>query len=195
MLFLNIKEWFDMLTMDDIVREGHPSLREVSKDVSLPPSDEDKATLQQMMEFLKNSQDEEIAEKYGLRAGIGIAAPQIAINKRMIAVYLIDDNETLHEFAWFNPKIISHSVEETYLENGEGCLSVDRDVPGYVPRYARIRVKATDLTGKEVKVKLKGLASIAVQHEIDHLDGIMFYDRINEEDPFKIPEGVPTNRE
>lgn len=181
-----------MITMDDIIREGNPVLREVAEAVTLPPSDEEKATLKSMMEFLINSQDEEIAQKYHLRPGIGLAAPQIGISKRMIAIYLDDDHGVLHQYALFNPKIISHSIEVTYLETGEGCLSVDRDVPGYVPRYARIKVKAFDLNNKEVTLKLKGLAAIAVQHEIDHLDGIMFYDRINDEDPFKIPEGVPT---
>lgn len=182
-----------MLTMEDVVREGHPSLRETSIEVELPPSKEDKKTLELMMEFLKNSQDDELAEKYQLRAGIGIAAPQIAVNKRMIAIYLVEEDETVHEYAWFNPKIMSHSVEKTYLESGEGCLSVDREVPGYVPRFARIKVKAYNLNGKEVTVKLRGLPAIAVQHEIDHLDGIMFYDRIDKEDPFKIPDGVPSD--
>jgi peptide deformylase len=181
-----------MITMDDIVREGNPILKAVAKEVSLPATDEDKATLKSMMEFLKNSQDEEMAEKYQLRAGIGIAAPQIGVSKRMIAIYLLDDHEQWHEYALFNPKVVSHSVEMTYLETGEGCLSVDRDVPGYVPRYARIKVKAFDLNNDEVTLKLKGLPAIAVQHEIDHLDGIMFYDRINKEDPFKIPDGVPS---
>ncbi len=54
-------------------------------------------------------------------------------------------------------KIISHSVERTYLQGGEGCLSVDREVPGYVPRYTRITVKATSINGEEVKLRLKGL--------------------------------------
>ncbi|HET6871866.1 MAG TPA: peptide deformylase [Sporolactobacillaceae bacterium] len=179
-----------MITMDDIIREGNPILRAVAKEVPLPPSDEDKKTLKAMMEFLVNSQDEEMAEKYHLRPGIGLAAPQIGVSKRMIAIYL-DDNGEWHEYALFNPKIISHSVEVTYLETGEGCLSVDRDVPGYVPRYARIKVKAYDLNNNEVTLKLRGLPAIAVQHEIDHLDGIMFYDRINKDDPFKIPDGVP----
>lgn len=181
-----------MITMDDIVREGHPILKAVAKVVPLPPTDEDKATLKAMMDFLKNSQDDEIAQKYHLRPGIGIAAPQIGVSKRMIAIYLLDDHDQWHEYALFNPKIVSHSVEMTYLETGEGCLSVDRDVPGYVPRYARIKVTAHDLENKEVNLKLRGLPAIAMQHEIDHLDGIMFYDRINKEDPFKIPDGVPT---
>lgn len=176
--------------MDDIVREGDPILRQVAEEVQIPASNEDKETLKKMMEFLINSQDEEIAEKYQLRAGIGLAAPQIGISKRMIAIYLTDDKDKLHQYALFNPKIISHSVEQTYLEGGEGCLSVDRDVPGIVPRKARIKVHAYDINNKEVTLRLKGLASIAVQHEIDHLDGIMFYDRIDKENPFKIPEGA-----
>ena len=78
-----------------------------------------------------------------------------------------------------NPKIVSHSVEKTYLASGEGCLSVDRDVEGYVPRYARITIKAFDLEGNEFKKRLKGLAAIAFQHELDHLNGVMFYDHID----------------
>lgn len=72
--------------------------------------------------------------------------------------------------------------------SGEGCLSVDREIPGYVPRYARITVKAVTLEGKEVKLRLKGYAAVVFQHEIDHLNGTMFYDRINKEDPFAQPD-------
>ncbi|MFC4617195.1 peptide deformylase [Camelliibacillus cellulosilyticus] len=179
-----------MLTMDDIIREGNPILRQKAHEVALPPQAEDINTLKNMLAFLKNSQDEEIAAKYHLRAGIGLAAPQIGITKRMIALYLTDEQDERHEYMLINPKIISHSVEQTYLEGGEGCLSVDRDVPGYVPRYARVKVKAYDINNKEVTLKLKGLAAIAIQHEIDHLDGILFYDHINQDDPFKIPDGV-----
>lgn len=175
-----------MLTMKDIVREGNPILRQIAKEVELPPSEEDKETLQKMLEYLINSQDEEIAKKYGLRPGIGLAAPQIGVSKRMIAVHCVDENGQLFSEGFFNPKIISHSVEETYLENGEGCLSVDREIPGIVPRYARITVKGTTLKGEEVTLRLKGILSIVFQHEIDHLNGIMFYDRIEGfEDPLK----------
>ncbi|MBO8155415.1 MAG: peptide deformylase [Bacillaceae bacterium] len=177
-----------MITMDDIVREGHPVLRQVAEEVSLPPSKEDIETLKEMLQFLKNSQDEEVAEKYNLRPGVGLAAPQIGLPKRMIAVHFTDFNEKEYSMGLFNPKIMSHSVEKTYLSTGEGCLSVDREVPGYVPRYARITVKGTDLDGNEVKLRLKGFAAIVFQHEIDHLNGIMFYDHINKEDPFQVPE-------
>jgi peptide deformylase len=179
-----------MITMEDIIREGNPILRQVAKDVPLPASDEEKDTLRKMLEFLKNSQNEEIAKKYGLRAGIGIAAPQIAMSKRMIALYLDDENGKHYEYMLFNPKIISHSVENTYLEGGEGCLSVDRDVPGFVPRHARVKVKAFDIDGHPVTLRLKGYPAVAIQHEIDHLDGILFYDHINKDDPFKIPDHV-----
>lgn len=167
-----------MITMKDIVREGNPILRQIAEEVKLPASEEDKNTLQKMLQFVINSQDEEIAKKYNLRPGIGLAAPQIGISKRMIAVHVVDENGELFSEGIFNPKIISHSVEETCLENGEGCLSVDREIPGQVPRYARITVKGTTLEGKEVTLRLKGILSIVFQHEIDHLNGIMFYDRI-----------------
>ncbi|MCM3586264.1 peptide deformylase [Mesobacillus maritimus] len=183
-----------MLTMDDIVRDGHPSLRKVAEEVPVPASDEDKKTLTQMLEFVINSQNPEIAKKYGLRPGIGLAAPQINISKRMIAVHVQDEKGKLYSCGLLNPKIISHSIERSYLATGEGCLSVDEAIPGYVPRYARITVKATDLDGKEVKLRLKGLPAIVFQHEIDHLNGVMFYDHINKDNPFAdIEDGTAIN--
>ncbi|WP_026771415.1 peptide deformylase [Sediminibacillus sp. JSM 1682029] len=177
-----------MITMDDIVREGNPILTETAEEVSLPPTEEEKETLEEMLQFLKNSQDEETAEQYNLRPGVGLAAPQIGISKRMIAVHFEDFDGKQYSHGLFNPRIISHSVEKAYLSTGEGCLSVDREVPGYVPRYARITVKATDLEGNPVKLRLKGYAAIVFQHEIDHLNGVMFYDYINPVNPFEAPE-------
>lgn len=171
-----------MLTMKDIRREGDPILTEVANEIALPATEEEKQTLREMLEFLINSQDPEAALKYELRSGIGIAAPQIGISKRMIAVHVSDHRGTLYSYGIMNPKIISHSVEKTYLDGGEGCLSVDREVPGAVPRYARITVKGVDAEGNPLKLRLKGLPAIVVQHEVDHLDGIMFYDRINNEE-------------
>lgn len=181
-----------MLTMDDIIKEGHPTLREKASEVKFPLTDEERQTAEAMLTFLKNSQDEELAEKYNLRSGIGLAANQINIAKRMFALYLTDDKGEQLEFVAFNPKIASHSVEGTYLPGGEGCLSVNRDVQGYVPRHARITVKFKDMDGVDRKMRLKGLPAIAFQHELDHLNGVMFYDRINKEDPFgDIPNASP----
>ncbi len=179
-----------MLTMDDIVRDVHPVLRKVASEVALPPSEEDKRILHQLMEYVQNSQNPEIASKYRLRPGIGLAAPQINVSKRMIAVHVTDENGKLHSYSLINPKIISHSVEKSYLVSGEGCLSVDKPHPGYVPRFARITVKGFDSEGNEVKVRLKGLPAICFQHEIDHLNGIMFYDHINKENPMQKPENA-----
>ena len=176
-----------MLTMKDVIKEGHPTLRNRAEEVNLPPSKEDLFNLKKMLEFLVHSQDPEIAEKYELRPGVGLAAPQINLSKRMIAVRVSDQNDELIEVGLFNPKIISHSVETTFLESGEGCLSVDRDVPGIVPRYARIKVEGTSHEGEIIQLKLKGLPAIVFQHEIDHLNGIMFYDRIEDDDPYKKP--------
>ncbi|PWU69001.1 peptide deformylase [Gracilibacillus dipsosauri] len=179
-----------MITMKDIIREGDPILRKVASDVELPPTAEEKNILESMLEFLKNSQDEELAKKYDLRPGVGLAAPQIGISKRMFAVHFQDFDGAEYSYGLFNPKIVSHSVAKTYLSNGEGCLSVDREVPGYVPRYQKITLKATDLNGNEVKLKLKGYAAIVFQHELDHLNGVMFYDHINKGDPFFIPDNT-----
>ncbi|MCL6588018.1 MAG: peptide deformylase, partial [Anoxybacillus sp.] len=80
-----------MITMKDIIKEGHPTLRKVAEPVSLPASAEDEAILRSLLEYVKMSQDQELAAKYGLRPGIGLAAPQINVSKRMIAVHVRDE--------------------------------------------------------------------------------------------------------
>ncbi len=181
-----------MILMDDIVREGHPALRKKAEEVQLPLTEEDKKLATEMLEYLINSQDPELSEKYGLRPGIGLAANQVNSLKRMFALHVEDENGELYSFVAINPKIVSHSVEKTYLPTGEGCLSVDRQVPGYVPRYARITAKFFTVDGEQKKLRLKGLPAVAFQHELDHLNGIMFYDHINQEDPFApVPDSFP----
>lgn len=177
-----------IITMKDIVREGNPILHQATREVPVPPTKEDKETLICMMNFLKNSQDPVLAKKYKLRAGVGLSANQIGLNKRMFVAFLTDEKGSEHEYTLINPKIISHSVSMIYLPQSEGCLSVDRNIEGFVPRYERIKVKGINIEGEEIVLKLQGYPSIVVQHEIDHLNGIMFYDRINKENPFKIPE-------
>lgn len=90
----------------------------------------------------------------------------------------------------YNPKIVSHSVQDAALADGEGCLSVDRVVEGYVVRHARVTVEYFDKTGEKHKIKLKGYNAIVVQHEIDHINGVMFYDRINPTAPFKADDNL-----
>ncbi len=176
-----------MILMDDIIREGHPALRERSEEVVFPLSAEDKQLAHDLHEYVVNSQDEDVSEKYGLRAGIGLAAPQVNQLKRIFALHIESDEEKGVSLIAINPRIISHSIEKTYLSTGEGCLSVDREVEGFVARYARITIKAFDINGKEYKKRLKGLPSIAFQHELDHLNGVMFYDHIDRNEPYRIP--------
>ena len=187
-----------LIDMKDIIREGNPTLRAVAEEVSFPLSDQDIILGEKMMQFLKHSQDPVMAEKLGLRGGVGLAAPQLDISKRIIAVLvpnITEEGETPQEAydlqaVMYNPKIISHSVQDAALGEGEGCLSVDRAVPGYVIRHARVTVDYFDKDGEKHRIKLKGYNSIVVQHEIDHLNGIMFYDRINEKDPFEVKDGL-----
>lgn len=185
-----------MILMEDIIREGHPTLRTRAEEITFPLTEEDRQLAHDMLEYLMNSQDPVMAEKYNLRGGIGLAANQVNRLKRMFALHLEDEKGELLSFVAINPKIVSHSVEQTYITSGEGCLSVDRAVPGYVPRYARITVKFMTTDGEEKKMRLSGLPAIAFQHELDHLNGVMFYDRINEKDPFgEIPNATPYERD
>lgn len=179
-----------IITMEDIIREGDPVLRTVAEPVQLPLQAEDRGVLQSMMQFLKNSQDAEMSAKYKLRSGVGLSANQIGILKRMFAMFLKDDNGKNVEYTWVNPKIISHSMAMVYLPESEGCLSVDRPVHGFVPRYESVKVRGFDLNGEVITQKFKGYQAIIIQHEMDHLDGMMFYDRINPQNPFKLPQDV-----
>ena len=188
-----------LIDMNDIIREGHPTLRAIAEGVAFPLSDQDIILGEKMMQFLHHSQDPVMAEKLGLRGGVGLAAPQLDISKRIIAVLVPnpEDEEgnppkeaySIQE-VMYNPKIVSHSVQDAALGDGEGCLSVDRNVPGYVVRHARVTVDYYDKTGEKHRIKLKGYNSIVVQHEIDHINGVMFYDRINPKDPFAVKDGM-----
>lgn len=187
-----------MLTMKDVIREGHPTLALKSKEVELPLSKEDKKTLKLMMEFLENGQNPEISEEYELRPGVGLAAPQINISKRMIAVFANDETgEKLYKHLLVNPKIISHSVKKIYIPGGEGCLSVDREVEGITPRHKKVTLKGY-FYNKETEeltlgtLRLSGYISVVFQHEIDHLNGVLFVDKlfqnIEDAEPVVFPE-------
>ena len=188
-----------LIDMDDIIREGNPTLRAVAEEVAFPLSDQDIILGEKMMQFLKNSQDPVMAEKLGLRGGVGLASPQLDISKRIIAV-LVPNSEDPDgkppkeayslQAVMYNPKVVSHSMQDAALADGEGCLSVDRLVEGYVIRHSRVTVEYFDKNGEKHRIKLKGYNSIVVQHEIDHINGIMFYDRIDTKNPFNIKEGL-----
>ena len=169
-----------------IVKDSNPIMKQKSLPVQLPLSEEDKATLDAMSEYLKKSQDDEYAEKHNLRPGIGMAAIQIGILKRMFVVYYQREDEVI-EYQLVNPKIIEYSIRKCALKDGEGCLSVDGEHPGYAHRYYKIKMEAYDaLTNEEIIITARGFDAIVLQHEYDHLDGKFFYDRIDPKKPNQV---------
>ncbi|MDO5022564.1 MAG: peptide deformylase [Eubacteriales bacterium] len=105
--------------------------------------------------------------------GIGLAAPQIGIKRRMVVV---DVGEGLMEF--INPEIISSSEETD--ETAEGCLSVPGR-RGMVVRPKRIKLKAKDRYGEDFTLEADGLLARCIQHELDHLDGVLYVDKMTRE--------------
>ena len=168
----------------NILDEKDKTLRKKSKDVTFPLSKEYKKLIQRAIDELTYSQIEEYAKKYDLRPGMGLAFPQIGINENIIIIVNEVEDGIFDNYVVINPKIISYSEELIAADEGEGCLSVNRDVEGHVPRYARITVEGFDEDGNKIRVRAREVLSIAFQHEIDHLDGILFYDRINKDKPF-----------
>ena len=174
-----------MLKMKDILDEKDKRLRLVSKDVTFPLSKKDRKVINEMVEYLTNSQIERLAKKYDLRPGMGMAAIQLGIPKRFLTIVHEVDEEEFDTYIICNPKIISNSTEKIYVEMGEGCLSVNREVDGIVPRYARVTIEGYDVDGNKIRIRAKEELAIAFQHEIDHLNGIIFTDYIDKKNPYK----------
>lgn len=107
--------------------------------------------------------------------GIGLAAPQIGSHQRVIVIDISGKNEQPDLIVAINP-IIVHAEGDAYEE--EGCLSVP-DYAANVRRHATVVVKALDIDGTECTWKAEDLLAIAFQHEIDHLDGILFVDHLS----------------
>lgn len=168
-----------------IYEENSKILHQKSSEVTFPLSDEDKLLAYDTIKYLKMSQDEEIAEKYNLRAGMGMAFVQMGKLKRIFVIANELEDKTFEEYIVINPKIISQSEELIYVSEGEGCLSVNRPVEGIVPRHARITVTYYDENGKQKTIRAREELAIAFQHEIDHLNGILFTDKIDPNDPYK----------
>ena len=144
------------------------SLMEKSEQVSLI-DDEIRTLIEDMGETMFDAQ------------GVGLAAPQVGINKRVI-VYDInagksDDDGSKKEFkALINPEIID--AQGSVTSKKEACLSVP-DYRSNVKRYKTVTVKALDIEGNPVQFNAEGIHSVIFQHEIDHLDGILYINRIS----------------
>lgn len=139
------------------IREvGDPVLRTETKEVE-EVTDKTRELLDNMQETMYDAN------------GVGLAAPQIGISK---AITVIDVGNELLEL--INPEIIEKS-DKTYVDE-EGCLSIPGQT-GKVERAYKITVKALDRTGKEFELEAEGLSARAIQHELDHLSGVLFIDK------------------
>lgn len=182
-----------MLDYNGIIKDNNKNLRKKCEKVALPLEKEDLETLLSMNEYLEKGYEEDCEKKYNIRPGVGIAAPQVNVLKDMFVILAYDEKGVEYHFGVINPKILSYSEELTYLPGGEGCLSVDRVVRGLIHRPKRIKVEFDfynfeDNTINRVQAKLKNYIAIVFQHEYDHLQGILFYDHINKENPMYVPE-------
>lgn len=117
----------------------------------------------------------DMAETMYAAPGVGLAAPQIGISRRLVVLDCAPKDAPPELLTCINPEIVEQEGE-TYEE--EGCLSV----PGFyakVPRNARVKVRYLDLEGRKVEMQADGLLAIAFQHEIDHLNGVLFVDHLS----------------
>lgn len=167
-----------------ILNDTDKVLRETSEEVTFPISDEDKILIEEIKEYLRNSQLEGMSEKYNIRPGMGLTFVQLGIKKRIAIIVIEQEPNKFEDYVLINPRIISSSTEMIYAEEGEGCLSVATDVPGFVTRHARITVEYQDLEGNVQRLRAREEVAMAIQHEIDHLNGILYYDHINKKNPF-----------
>lgn len=149
--------------------DNNEILRTVSESIRINEIKNYRSLAEDMVKYIKNPDN----------GGVGLAAPQIGTNKRIIVVSLMRDyeDEGYRTIAMLNPEIIEHSEEKCTSE--EGCLSVPGE-SGDVKRWTWIKVTFLDPEGKKYALKLENLAARIVQHEIDHLDGILFTDKVEE---------------
>lgn len=142
-----------------IVHEPDPVLRQKAKIIDLEKWDQ--------KELCVLAEDMILTMKKA--PGVGLAAPQIGKSIRLIIVERLPD-----PIALINPEIIGHSLRKDTLE--EGCLSVPGKY-GIIKRYKTVKVRAFTLTGKPVTIEAKGFLAEIFQHEIDHLNGVLYIDK------------------
>jgi peptide deformylase len=149
-----------------VARMGHPVLRERAR--PLDKSDIKSAAVQKLIDDMIDTMHE--------YHGVGLAAPQVHEGLRVFVALLDEDPDAKSEAAVIiNPEIVPNgsAVEEGW----EGCLSIP-DIRGMVPRHTDIRLKALDRTGRTIELPLKNFPARVAQHETDHLDGVLFFDRM-----------------
>lgn len=168
-----------------ILDESNKILHKKSSNVTFPLDEETKKLIDDSLTYLEMSQIEEYSEKYDLRPGMGLSFVQIGILKRIFVVSEEIEEGKFNRYVVINPRVKSMSEELIYVGEGEGCLSVNREVEGIVPRHARITVEAYDENGNLYDIRVREDMAVAFQHELDHLDGILFVDKIDKKNPYK----------
>ena len=108
--------------------------------------------------------------------GIGLAGPQVGVPRRILVVDVTNDDESRHVHALVNPVVVEASSERDRVS--EGCLSIP-GIEEKVTRPVRVTVEALSLDGDPVRLEADGLFARALQHEVDHLDGVLFIDRLS----------------
>jgi peptide deformylase len=147
-----------------IIEYPHPTLKKVAREIDpIEINDDLRKTLRDMIETMQEA------------PGVGLAAPQVNISKRFIVVDVSQVDEGTVPFALINPVILEKSGKTTY---DEGCLSLP-DFRETVERAKKIKVKYLDEFGKPQILEDETFLAIVIQHEIDHLDGIVAADRIS----------------
>ena len=149
-----------------VARMGHPVLR--AKARALSPADVRTAEFQKLVDNMI----ETMVEYHG----VGLAAPQVHEGVRVFVADLgARDEESSDPIAIINPEILSVGPE--IVEDWEGCLSIP-DIRGLVPRAREIKVRALDRTGERIELRAQNFSARVIQHETDHLDGVLFFDRM-----------------
>lgn len=172
----------------NILDEKDKRLRLKSKEVTFPLTKKQQKDIKDMIKYLELSQIEESQKYYNLRAGMGLAYIQIGVAERIFVIVDEEEEGKFVNYVVINPKIKSTSEEMVYVGEGEGCLSVNREVDGIVPRHARMTIEAYDENGELYTIRVREDLSVAFQHEIDHLNGILFVDYIDKNNPYKDKE-------
>ncbi len=148
-----------------VARMGHPVLRERAR--LLDPTEVRTAVFQKLIDDMLETMTE--------YEGIGLAAPQVHEGVRLFVAGVEGSGDNLKIVPFINP-VITPAGEET-VEDWEGCLSIP-DIRGKVPRAREVVIKALDRRGKPFELALKNYPARVVQHETDHLDGVLFFDRM-----------------
>jgi peptide deformylase len=151
-----------------VARMGHPVLRAVAR--ALTPADVRSNEVQRLIDDMI----ETMVEYHG----VGLAAPQIHEGVRLFVADLAardEERDDAAPLAIINPEIVA--VGADIVEDWEGCLSIP-DIRGRVPRARAIKVRALDRWGKRLELSVEDFPARVIQHETDHLDGILFFDRM-----------------